>query len=353
MGTITSRKRKDGTVGYTAQIRMMREGKAAHTESKTFDRKGIAQAWLKKRETELAAPDALDCPDDPPLSLVIERYIAESKRELGRTKLQVLGAIKADALAELHCSEIDSPAILAFARRLKCKPQTVASYLSHLGAVVAIARPAWGYPLDQQAMKDAFVVGKKMGITGKSASRDRRPTLGELDQIMHHFGQVRFKRPDSNPMQKIVAFALFSTRRLEEITRLRWEDLQPGRILVRDLKHPGQKIGNHVWCDLPPEAEAILRSMPRAGEFIFPYTGDAIGAAFTRACQFLGVIDLHLHDMRHHGVSRLFEMGNSIPHVAAVSGHRSWGSLKRYTHLRQAGDCMAGWKWLAAVTDPA
>jgi hypothetical protein len=32
--------------------------------------------------------------------------------------------------------------------------------------------------------------------------------------------------------------------------------------------------------------------------------------------------------------SSLFETGLDIPHVAAVSGHRSWQSLKRYTHLR-------------------
>jgi hypothetical protein len=31
---------------------------------------------------------------------------------------------------------------------------------------------------------------------------------------------------------------------------------------------------------------------------------------------------LHFHDLHHEGVSRLFEMGETIPHVAAVSGHR-------------------------------
>jgi hypothetical protein len=52
-------------------------------------------------------------------------------------------------------------------------------------------------------------------------------------------------------MQKIVAFALFSTRRQEEITLLRWDDLDGDRILVRDMKHPGDKIGNNVHCELP------------------------------------------------------------------------------------------------------
>src|SRR5258708_3781652 len=50
MGTITSRKRRDGTVGHTAQIRLKRGGKVIHTEAKTFDRRPAAAAWLKKRE---------------------------------------------------------------------------------------------------------------------------------------------------------------------------------------------------------------------------------------------------------------------------------------------------------------
>jgi len=57
--------------------------------------------------------------------------------------------------------------------------------------------------------------------------------------------------------------------------------------------------------------------------------------------------------LRHDGVSRLFELGWNIPHVAAVSGHRSWSSLKRYTHLRQAGDKYAGWPWLDRIAPAA
>lgn len=152
------------------------------------------------------------------------------------------------------------------------------------------------------------------------------------------------------PMQKIVAFALFSTRRQKEVTLLRWEDMDGDRILVRDMKHPGDKKGNDVYCELPTEALAIVRSMPRTAPQLFPYSADAISAAFTRACQFLGIKDLRFHDLRHEGISRLFEMGRTIPQAAAVSGHRSWTSLKRYTHIRQAGDKYKNWKWLPIVT---
>jgi integrase len=355
MGTIIQRKRKSGSTGYHAQLFIKRRGAIVHRESRTFDRKQAAAAWLEKRENELAKPGAIEKEKtaDPTLASVIDRYTKESIKDIGRTKTQVLRTIKRYDIASRKCSTITSADIIAFANQLisKVTPQTVGNYLSHLAAVFAIARPAWGYQLDQNAMKDAFVVAKRLGITTKSRARDRRPTMEELDKLMTHFGERQKRRPTSVPMQKIAAFAIFSTRRLEEITRIYWTDLdaEGSRILIRDMKNPGEKIGNDVWCDLPPEALRIIVSMSKTSEEIFPYSTDAIGAGFTRACQFLGIMDLHFHDLRHDGVSRLFEKGLSIPQVGSVSGHRAWSSLKRYTHLRQTGDKYAGWKWLSVV----
>ncbi|PZO74545.1 MAG: hypothetical protein DI629_18440 [Mesorhizobium amorphae] len=85
---------------------------------------------------------------------------------------------------------------------------------------------------------------------------------------------------------------------------------------------------------------------------MFPYSTDAISANFTRATKVLGIENLHFHDLRHEGVSRLFEMGRSVPQAASVSGHRSWSSLQIYAHLRHSGDRFAGWKWLPSVTAP-
>lgn len=45
----------------------------------------------------------------------------------------------------------------------------------------------------------------------------------------------------------------------------------------------------------------------------------------------VGVEDLHFRDLRHEGVSRLFEMDWDIPRVSRVSGHRDGHSLRRYT----------------------
>ncbi len=354
MGTIIARTRKDGSKAFTAQIVIKKGGKIVHREAETFDRKQAANAWMVKREAELKSPGGLELKEDPPLSAVIDRYIAESKNVVMGTKAQVLKVIKISDLGDTKCSEITSHTIVSFARDLNrsVEPQTCGNYFSHLSNIFTVARPAWGYPLSRQAFDDAVTVVKKLGLIRKAVERDRRPNLEELDRLMEHFGRIREHRPSSIPMQKIVAFAIFSTRRQEEITLLRWDDLDGDRILVRDMKHPGDKKGNNVYCELPPEALAIINSMPRDNERIFPYSTDAISAAFTRACKILGIDDLRFHDLRHEGISRLFELGRTIPQAAAVSGHRSWTSLKRYTHIRQTGDKYNNWKWLPWVERP-
>jgi integrase len=351
MGTITARKRKDSTVGYTAQIRLKKDGVVVYTEAKTFDRRPAAAAWLTKREKELAEPGTLESAmkEDPALKDAIDRYKRESKRDIGRTKKQVLRAIEDSALGSLKCSEVTSQAIVSFAQGLGVQPQTVGNYVSHLAAVFAVARPAWGYPLDDRQIEDARAVLKKLGQSGRSNKRSRRPTIDEVDRILAYYTDMEARERAAIPMREIIVFALFSTRRQEEICRITWEDYEGDRVLVREMKHPGQKIGNDTWVDLPPEARRVVDAMKRGSGAIFPYNHRSVSGSFTKACKFLTIPDLHFHDLRHEGTSRLFELGLNIPHVAAVTGHRSWSSLQRYAHIRQSGDKWANWKWLEVL----
>ena len=353
-GRIIARKRKDGSIGYRADVLVYRKGEIIHRETQTFDRRAAAVIWKERREKELGRPGAIEEAKTgtagATLADAIDRYVSTSRKEIGRTKAQVLDAVKREKIASMLCEEIRSPDIIAFAEALSDgrKPQTVANYLSHLQSVFSIAGPAWGYKLDPNQMVAAYKVARRLGVTAKSASRDRRPTREEIERLVAFFRDRSARRPTSAPMHKIVPFALYSTRRQEEITRILWADYEHNarRIMVRDMKNPGDKAGNNVHCDLPDEAAEIIDSMPRDQERIFPYGTDAISAAFTRACQRLGIEDLHFHDLRHEGISRLFEMGWNIPHVATVSGHRDWKSLKRYTHIRQRdGDKWTGDWW--------
>jgi integrase len=131
--------------------------------------------------------------------------------------------------------------------------------------------------------------------------------------------------------------------RLGEICSIRWRDLdQIGRaVLIRDRKDPRQKIGNDELVPLLDvtgyDALAIIQRQPPSDDGrIFPYRAHSVSSLFTRACQRLGIENLHYHDLRHDAVSRLFEAGLRIEQVALVSGHKDWKTLQRYTHLKPA-----------------
>ena len=143
-------------------------------------------------------------------------------------------------------------------------------------------------------------------------------------------------------MARIVKFAIATAMRQSEICSIEWSDIDERKrtVLVRDRKDPRNKDGNDQRVPLVDlagyDAWALLAEQrafrPTKGR-VFPYNPRSIGTAFRRACQELEIEDLHFHDLRHEGTSRLFEAGLQIEQVALVTGHKDWKMLKRYTHL--------------------
>jgi len=181
---------------------------------------------------------------------------------------------------------------------------------------------------------------KHLGVVGRSRSRDRRPTADELKRLIAYF--------DTNPrllipLARIIRFAVATAMRQDEIRRIRWSDIDANTrtVLIRDRKDPRETDGNDQKVPLLAatgfDAWAILREQKSAvakNDRIFPYNARSVGTAFRRACRDLKIENLHFHDLRHEGASRLFEAGLTIEQVALVTGHRDWKMLKRYTNLR-------------------
>ena len=141
-------------------------------------------------------------------------------------------------------------------------------------------------------------------------------------------------------MGKIIPFAVATTMRAEEITRITWSDLdeETRTLVIRDRKDPQDKEGNDQRVPLLPAAWSIVQSMPRTDLRIFPYNSKSFSSIFPRACKSLDppIKNLHFHDLRHEGISRLFEAGYIIPEVAIFSGHKDWKMLARYTQIDAA-----------------
>ena len=70
---------------------------------------------------------------------------------------------------------------------------------------------------------------------------------------------------------------------------------------------------------------------------LFATSAGAVRQAWDRLCRRAGIENLYFHDLRHEAISRLFEMGLSVPEVALVSGHKTPAQLFRYTEMRSRG----------------
>jgi hypothetical protein len=156
----------------------MQKGKTVYQESQTFDRKTTAQAWLKKRETELAEPGA----------------IAKANREGVRIKEMI------------DRYPMSTTKTRRWARR--CVP------------------PCW--PLARRGWA-------------------RSKTRTSIASCSSSTGCTVWKR------------TAFRLRRQEEITRLRWDAMNEKQqtVLITDMKNPGKRYGNDVWCHVPDEAWRI------------------------------------------------------------------------------------------------
>jgi integrase len=341
VGTILTRRRKDGTTGYTAVIRIKKAGKVIHSEAETFGRKALAQEWLRRREAELDQHRARGTLHGAKTTLAsLIKWYRETvgpTARWGRTKAFDLIRLEGCDIALKVATELTTADYIDHVmtrRQNGAGPATAGNDLVWIGQVLRSARAGFNLPLRLDLLNDARHELRQRKVIRKSRFRDRRVTPAEDVALRDYFG--RRDRRSMIPMSDIYAFAILTARRQEEITRILRSDFERPCAWLDDVKHPTMKEGNRRKFRMLPEAWDIIDRQPviDSEDRVFPYNPKSISAAFDRACKTLGIENLTFHDLRHEATSRLFERGYAIHEVAQFTLHESWQTLKRYTHLR-------------------
>lgn len=382
MATITTRSKADGSLSYRAMIRIKQKGKVIFQESKTFSRENAAKRWGKKRELELEDDSTLNKSIHSKshkitVGQLVKKYVDVVKpiTKWGKSKSQTLSALQRYDIAEIDALLLKPQDIIDHCvqrvHKHGVKPQTVNHDIIYLRGVFDMAEHLLGVPVDSGAFIIAKPIIKKLGLVKGSDERVRRPGDDEINAIVSKAYKYRHgnyhRSHDYAPMDKIIVFAMFSIRRLSEICRITWADLNEDKktIIVRDMKDPNEKMGNDIEVYLPDEALAVIQSMPKVDERIFPFNHRSVGANFQRLRAKTGFDhddiedNLRFHDLRHEGISWLFEKNGhegevwDIPKVAKVSGHKSWSSLQIYEDIISPEPCdrWSDWEWKTKVLD--
>jgi len=298
MATIAPRRQANGTLRYTAIVRIRKGSQIIHRESKTFSHRG---AILAKQ-------------GDVSLKSLVRWYIDNfgSISKWQRSKQSQLEFLERHPIGNSNAFELTTTSLVDHIRSRRSEgagPATVSNDLTWIGVVFRAAKSVKGLALPSSIVDEARTACRELRLIRKSRRRDRRPTTAELEKLDQLFS--RRDRRAEIPMRDIMWFAIHTGRRESEICRLAWADNDDvSRIgWVRDAKHPTAKEGNDRQFKYTPEAWDIVQRQPRGSEFIFPYDPKSVCAAFTRAHQLLGILDLRFHDLRHEATSRLFERG--------------------------------------------
>jgi len=329
---------------WRAQVR--RKGKYVND---TFLRRKDAEEWALDIERRIDRGDPLtgsSSRDPKTFGGLVRQHrddLHEVGKRIGRSKTASLAFLER-RLGRLRLPELDRERLIQFGKdraREGAGPVTLGIDLGYIKTILSHAAAVHGVPLSTEGVDLARIALQRLGLVGKGNERDRRPTQVELDRLIRAFDTNRLQQI---PLGRIIRFAVATAMRQEEICRITWSDFdaESRMLLIRDRKDPRRKGGNNQRIPLLAvsgyDAVAILEEQRAFLDStlgrIFPYNSRSVGTAFRRQCRELGIDDLHFHDLRHKGTSRLFEAGFSIEQVALVTGHRDWKMLRRYTHLK-------------------
>lgn len=313
---------------WRAQIR----AKGQDTISRSFDTKAQAQTWARSIENEMDRGVYIDRSEAERTTLLeaIERYEKETiarkgypGQELQRTKhwkgqplaKRFLATLRGVDFAKYRDSRMDSGRAAA----------TVRQELQVISHLFETARKEWG-------MEGLLNPLKNIRKPSASNERDRRLEAGEFERISAELG--RRGNPYALPAFEL---AIETSLRQGMLLSLRWDWVDVNARVIRIPIEFRRMANKGVPANLPlsSRAASVLQGMPRAiNGKVFDTTQAAIVMIWKKSLKTLGIKGLRWHDLRHEAVSRFFEKGLHPMQAAAISGHRSFGTLRRYTHLK-------------------
>lgn len=220
------------------------------------------------------------------------------------------------------------------------------SFLGRLGKPVSGATVNRERALISHAMKWAIRWGyiERNPVTGteglKENKRDRYITDEEFEAIKN----VARSIPEAAHLADIMNALYFTVQRSGTIFSLRWSqvNLEERKISFEGTSET-KKVPGEIWINQPLfellSGLKARRSLQKVvGPYVFqnkngkPYK--SIKKTWGNCCRKAGVVDAHIHDIRHKSITDMGKKGYSLQEIAKAAGHSQISTTMRYTHLR-------------------
>ncbi|MCG2574199.1 tyrosine-type recombinase/integrase [Acinetobacter sp. ME22] len=359
MGTITKRTTSKGEIRYRALIQVRKQD-INFNESRTFSKKALAEAWLKKREAEIEEnPDILLGKNSTAMILAdaIDQYLDEINEAVGTSKRYKLKFFKQFPFCQRRIDQLSREDFAQYILQRRAgipemgldpiAKSTADQEIQYLRSVLNHAELLWNQPSVVKELEQAARGLRNARQIAGSATRSRLPTREELQTLTSYFYDRWVNTNTTMPLHLIMWLAIYTSRRRGELFGLRLEDYDPehGVWLVRNIKNPNGAQGNNKRFKVSEKAKQIIdqlldptvrKKMMRLTDddsLLIPLDAGAVTRVFTNACRLYGIEDLWWHDLRHEAATRLAEQGLTIPQIQQYTLHDSWSSLERYVNL--------------------
>ncbi|MEF8708226.1 MAG: site-specific integrase [Candidatus Accumulibacter propinquus] len=298
-------------------------------DSATFDTRAEASAWSEKREQEIetgkvAVPLCLTFAD------LVRRYadsVSPTKPGERWEQVRIAALVRDDPLASVLLIDLDAKHTSAWRdRRLRTVAEsTVRREWSLLSGACTVAINEWKW-----LERNPFAGVRR---PRSAPHRDRRISADEIERLTWCLGYEREKPPATATSRAGAAFlwAIETAMRAGEICALQWDDLEIERRFARVRRGKTEAAKRDV--PLSSEALRIAGQLAgvRAGPLVFQLRAASLDALFRKAKRraWLADADLHFHDTRHEGITRLAAVLGVLELARAV-GHRDLRMLQMY-----------------------
>lgn len=285
--------------------------------SKTFTSKSDALKWAKEQEVKIEQGQFTTKKESVSLAFLLERWEKEVLSNLKSWKVERYKvALVSRELGHLPLEKISS-SLLASYRDKRLEVVSNQTVKHELGLIKRAMKKGieWNY-----VSAVPFVTSPSL----KGQARTRRLKEKELNLLLSSADEY---------LKNVIILLIETAMRRGELASLKIDniDLEQRLIELEDTKNGEDRI-----VPISNKALAAIEFLINQANtaFLLNYKKEWLTKKFISLCKLLGLDNYRLHDLRHEGVSSLFEKGLNMIEVSAISGHKDLAMLKRYTHLK-------------------
>ena len=296
---------------YQAQIR-----KDENIISKTFINKADAVKWTKEQEVLIEQGSYISKKESVTLAILLARWEQDVLIHLKCWKVERYKvAMVSRSLGHLNLNKVTS-AILVDYRDTRLKVASNQTVKHELGLVRRAMKKGieWGYTSSVPYLASPSLKGQ---------ARNRRLSCDEITLLLNSCDEY---------LKHVVILLIETAMRRGELAAITIADidLESRLLLLSDTKNGEDRV-----IPLSPRAvESISYLISHAqSPLLLGYEKEWLTRKFIALTKAIGIDNFRLHDLRHEGISKLFEKGLNVMEVSSISGHKDLSMLKRYTHI--------------------